>query len=154
MELRKFTIDDYDEVFALWRASEGIGLGASDTRESIAAFLDRNPGLCLTARDGGVLAGAVLCGHDGRRGYLHHLAVSVAYRRRGVGRLLVKQCIQALATLGISRCHIFVFQANESARAFWEREGWWVRDDLWLMSREVSGETGPEAQQAQRGCSC
>jgi N-acetylglutamate synthase len=154
VEIREFTVADYDEVLALWQASEGIGLGPSDTREAIAAFLGRNPGLCFTARDGGILAGAVLCGHDGRRGYLHHLAVAVSHRRRGVGDLLVQRCLEGLGTLGIVRCHLFVFRTNEPARTFWEREGWWVRDDLWLMSRDVAGDVGPEAQRAQRGCSC
>jgi N-acetylglutamate synthase len=100
LEIREFTIADYDEVLSLWQASDGLGLGESDTREAIAAFLARNPGLCFVARNGAAVVGAVLCGHDGRRAYLHHLAVAVSHRRRGVGRLLAAQCLEAVRSLG------------------------------------------------------
>ena len=154
MDILDFTVADYDEVLSLWQASEGIGLGASDTREAIAAFLARNPGLCFVVREGGALVGAVLCGHDGRRAYLHHLAVAASHRRRGVGRLLATRCVEALRVLGISRCHLFVFRTNESARAFWKREGWWERDDLWMMTRDVIGAGATGCGTSQRGCSC
>lgn len=154
MEIREFTIADYEEVLTLWRSSEGIGLGESDTREATAAFLARNPGLCFIAREGGVLVGAVLCGHDGRRAYLHHLAVAVAHRRRGVGRALAARCVKSVRALGIPRCHLFVFRTNESARAFWERKGWWERDDLWMMTRDILGSDEKGCGQAQRGRSC
>lgn len=154
VEIREFTIVDYDEVLSLWKASEGIGLGESDTCEAIAAFLARNPGLCFVARDGGPLVGAVLCGHDGRRAYLHHLAVAISHRRRGVGRLLANRCVESVRSLGISRCHVFVFRTNENARAFWQREGWWERDDLWMMTRDVIGADATGGGQSQRGCSC
>jgi hypothetical protein len=79
--MRDFALADYDTVLALWRSCEGIGLSDSDTREAIATYLARNPGLSLVATDAdGVIVGAVLGGHDGRRGYLHHLAVAPAHR--------------------------------------------------------------------------
>lgn len=154
VEIHEFAQADYGEVFSLWRSAEGIGLGESDTREAIAAFLARNPGLCFVARDGDLLVGAILCGHDGRRAYLHHLAVAPSHRRRGVGRLLASRCVEALRLLGISRCHLFVFRSNRNARAFWEREGWWERDDLWMMTRDVNDADTPGCGKSQRGCSC
>jgi N-acetylglutamate synthase len=154
VEIRDFTIADYDGVFALWQTSEGIGLGASDTREAIAAFLERNPGLCFVALDGDVVVGAALCGHDGRRGYLHHLAVAISHRRRGIGHLLAEKCLGALQALGIPRCHLFVFRTNPTAFAFWEREGWWERDDLWLMSRDVGARAEPGVKDGLGGRSC
>jgi ribosomal protein S18 acetylase RimI-like enzyme len=148
VEIREFAIADYEEVLALWQASEGIGLGASDTREAIAAFLARNPALCFVVREGDALVGSVLCGHDGRRAYVHHLAVAVSHRRRGIGRLLAARCLAALGDLGIARCHLFVFRTNTAARAFWEREGWWERDDLWMMTRDVIGGDAPDVPSA------
>jgi putative acetyltransferase len=131
---------DYDRVRALWERSAGIGLNESDTREAINAFLARNPGLSLVALAAdGSLAGAVLSGHDGRRGYLHHLAVDTAHRRRGLGSALVERCLKDLRALGIPKCNIYLFADNADGRAFWLREGWAVRDDLVVLQRGSCG---------------
>jgi ribosomal protein S18 acetylase RimI-like enzyme len=132
--IRELTINDYDAVYALWLASEGVGLGDSDSREQIAAFLRRNPGLCFVAEVEGQLVGTILGGHDGRRGYIHHLAVHDDFRRQGVGQALAEQCQVALKAQGILKCHLFVFSDNERAQAFWRSVGWYDRDDLHMMS--------------------
>jgi len=131
------TIDDYDEVLALWKACEGIGLSSADSRESIAVFLNRNPGLSCVARRDGQLVGAVLCGHDGRRGYIHHLAVNESCRREGVGRDLVAACLRGLQRIGVQKCHVFVFADNSDAIVFWRGIGWTRRDELTMMSRSI-----------------
>jgi putative acetyltransferase len=124
----------------LWEASEGIGLNESDTPEAIALFLDRNPGLSLVALDtAGVIVGTVLCGHDGRRVYLHHLAVTPSSRGRGLGRAMVNHCLASLQALGIPKCNIYLYANNERGRAFWTHEGWAVRDDLLVMQRGIGG---------------
>jgi len=128
---------DYDRVLALWKTSEGIGLNESDGRRPIALYLKRNRHLSLVAETDDQLIGAVLCGHDGRRGYLHHLAVSHGYRRRGVGRALVAECLARLHTAGISRCNIFLYAVNATGRAFWLREGWVPRKELVMLQRET-----------------
>ena len=87
--LRPLAHADYDTVRSLWENTEGIGLNESDTSAAVALFLERNPGLSLVALSPtGEIVGAVLCGHDGRRGYLHHLAVVKAARGRGLGPLV------------------------------------------------------------------
>src|SRR5215471_3680247 len=106
-KIELMSLDDYDEVIALWQSAEGVGLGESDTRDAIAAYLKRNPGMSFVARHEGELAGAVLCGHDGRRGYLHHLAVAPPHRRNGLGRKLVAKCLAELKRRGILKCNIF-----------------------------------------------
>jgi putative acetyltransferase len=85
--------------------------------------------------DGEQLAGVVLCGHDGRRGYIHHLAVSHSHRRQGIGRALVARCLAALERAGIGKCHIFVFRENEAALAFWQGTDWIDRVDLTMLSQ-------------------
>ncbi len=136
-EIRQMTMADYDEVYALWEASEGIGLSAADEREGIAHFLERNPGLAFVACAGTELVGAVLVGDDGRRGYLHHLAVSAAYRHQGLGRALVERCLVALGERGIRKCHIFVYGGNQGGLAFWEEVGFYPRPELVLMSHDI-----------------
>ena len=132
--LRPLTIADYEPARRLWEESEGVGLSESDTREAIACYLVRNPGLSLVAlTPAGEIVGAVLCGHDGRRGYLHHLAVSRAHRGKGLGRKLVQECLSRLRTEGITKCNIFLFATNDAGRAFWVHEGWALRGDLLVL---------------------
>ena len=129
------SLDDYDAVLALWQEAEGIGLSAADGREAIGRYLLRNPGLSFTAWDGELLVGAVLCGHDGRRGFIHHLAVRESHRRQGIGQMLVERCLDELRKQGIDKCHLFVFAHNAAAIAFWQALGWTLRNDIAIMSR-------------------
>lgn len=138
VEIREMTPSDIDEVLALWQAMEGIGLDeVVDSPRGIEQHLTRNPGLSFVATVDGNLAGTVLGGHDGRRGYLHHLAVVERHRRRGIGRGLIDRSIHALRELGIRRCHVFVFQEGAAAPAFWSAIGWQRRQDLSIMTRNI-----------------
>jgi putative acetyltransferase len=140
--VRILRLSDYPSVYALWKKTEGIGLSESDTREAIARFLKRNRNLSLVATLGGRIVGTILCGHDGRRGYLHHLAVAAAFRRRGLGRKLVNICLEKLNAEGIPKCNLFLFASNTSGKAFWRRIGWTVRADLRLVQRTTVGACG------------
>jgi putative acetyltransferase len=146
--LRPFTIADYDAVYALWLQTEGMGLNDSDTREAIAAFLERNCGLSAVACTAvGMIVGAVLCGHDGRRGYLHHLAVARSHRKQGIGRALVDQCLARLAAHKIQKCNLFLFANNTEGRTFWLKQGWTTREDIVLVQTVLKPGDND-------GCSC
>ena len=147
--VRRFRIEDFDAVIALWRRTEGVGLNESHTRRDIAAFLRRNPRLSFVAEQGGRIIGAVLCGHDGRRGYLHHLAVSKRHRRRGIGRLLVNACLAKLRKAGIQKCNIFIFANNAAGMKFWAHTGWTLRTELRLMQIRLG-----DGRSAGRDCPC
>ncbi len=139
VSLRPMLASDYEAVTGLWKASAGVGLSQADSREAIERYLARNPGLSQVAIIGAeILAGAVLCGHDGRRGLLHHLAVHPEFRRLGLARALVERCLQGLAGEGIDKCHLFVFNENQSGREFWLNCGWRERPELVLMSAETA----------------
>ena len=140
--VRSFRIEDFDAVIALWQRTEGVGLNESDTRRAITAFLRRNPRLSFVAEQGGRIIGAVLCGHDGRRGYLHHLAVSKRHRRRGIGRRLVNACLAKLHKAGIQKCNIFIFANNAAGMKFWTCAGWSLRTDLRLMQIRLDDSSG------------
>jgi len=137
MEVRTLDIEDYDLVINLWKSTEGIGLSNADSKDNIKEFLQRNPGLSLVVIKDGELVGAILCGHDGRRGYLHHLAVRKDQRLEGLGKELVKNCLQRLNEAGIDKCHIFVFRENGQGIGFWTENGWLARLDLHIMSRNT-----------------
>lgn len=132
-------MEDYDAAYALWEASEGIGLSAADARENIESFLSQNPGLSFVARsDDGTLAGALLASCDGRRGFLYHCAVAKSHRRRGIGKALVERSLAALAARGMRKCHIFVAADNAEGKRFWQRIGWEERTTILVMSHDVA----------------
>ncbi len=139
--VREFGMEDYDEAYALWEASEGIGLSAADSRENIALFIRQNPALSFVAvpaaSGGRGILGAVLASCDGRRGFLYHVAVSRAARGRGIGRALVERSLAALAARGMRKCHIFVASDNHEGKRFWEKLGWEERTTLFVMSHDV-----------------
>ena len=122
--VRPMTIDDYDAVRAVWIASEGVFLADADTRESLGRYLIRNPRTSFVALVDDVIVGAILCGHDGRRASMHHLAVASEHRGQGIGRALVENCLSSLAREEINCSYIFVLDDNESVISFWEHLGW------------------------------
>jgi N-acetylglutamate synthase len=132
------TIDDYPAVMTLWTRSEGVGLTESDSREGIESFLTRNPGMSAVAvTEKGSLLGTVLCGHDGRRGYLHHLAVVPTHRKRGIASCLIAWSFDCLARRGIEKCNVFLLESNEEGANFWLHNGWNVRTDLRILQKAV-----------------
>lgn len=135
--IHEMNIEDYPEIYQLWQMSDHLGLGKSDSRYAIEAFLKRNPGMSYVAWKGDQIVGTVLCGHDGRRGYIHHLMVHPDYRRRGIGQSLVSRCMYALTRIGIQKCHLFVYEDNEGGIKFWESLGWKKRVELNMMSQEI-----------------
>ncbi len=134
-QLSELTADDYQEVMTLWNSAPGVR--ASEPRAEYERILERNPGLATAARVGTELAGAVLCCHDGRRGYLYHLAVAEKFQRLGIGRALVEHCLQRLKQLGIGRCTIFLVADNTAGRTFWLENGWRERTDLVAFARDL-----------------
>jgi ribosomal protein S18 acetylase RimI-like enzyme len=134
MDIRKMIIEDYDAVIGLLTATSGVRLRDADSRAATARYLERNPELSFVAIVDGAIAGCVMCGHDGRRGYLQHLAVSRQHRRLGIGSALVGACLTKLESLGIFKTHIDVLVGNQQAHDFWRRRGWQKRDDVFRYS--------------------
>ena len=124
MTTRDFVIADYDAAVALWNEVEGLEICEGDSREELLEYLARNPSLSRVAEENGRLIRAVLCGHDGRRGWIYHLAVSPTYRGRGIGKLLLDDCVRGLHRAGIKRAIILVARDNSLGHDFWLRNGW------------------------------
>ena len=76
MNIRVMTIEDFDQVHALWMSIKGFGIrSVDDSKEGVERFLKRNPTTSVVAEEDGKIVGAILCGHDGRRGCLYHVCV-------------------------------------------------------------------------------
>lgn len=131
MEIRLMSIEDYDEVYRLWKNTEGVGLRSlDDSQEGIRNFLQRNPSTNFIAQENHEIIGVILCGQDGRRGYIYHTTVKENYRGQGVGKALVSAVIAALKKEGINKVALVAFAANESGNKFWESLGFAQRNDL------------------------
>ncbi|MDE7282729.1 MAG: GNAT family N-acetyltransferase [Lachnospiraceae bacterium] len=128
---RVMTIDDYDEVYSLWMSIKGFGIrSVDDSREGVAAFLKRNPSTSVVNVEDGKIVGAILCGHDGRRGCLYHVCVAEGYRMRGIGKAMVVFCMNALKKENINKVSLIAFTKNDIGNAFWNQIGWTRREDL------------------------
>jgi ribosomal protein S18 acetylase RimI-like enzyme len=134
---RAFGMGDYDGAIALWTGVEGVEICEGDSREEIADYLKRNPGLSRVAEADGKIVGVALCGHDGRRGWIYHLAVAAPYRRRKVGKLLLDDCAKGLRAAGLKRAIILVASDNPAGRQFWLNDGWEDIDGAIAMTREL-----------------
>ena len=129
--IRVMTIDDYDEVKALWMTIHGFGIrSVDDSREGIERFLKRNPTTSVVAIEDGHVVGAILCGHDGRRGCLYHVCVEEKYRLHGIGKEMVVFCMNALKEEQINKVSLIAFTQNDIGNAFWKCIGWTKREDL------------------------
>jgi len=138
MIITLMTIDDYDDVYALWIGTPGMGLNdVDDSREGIQKYLARNPRTCFVARAGDRLIGVILSGHDGRRGFIHHLAVAAPERRKGVGKGLVQAALTALCEEGIHKVAFVVFRKNQAGNEFWEKLGFEERQDLIYRNKPI-----------------
>lgn len=124
IDTRGFSINDYDAALRLWQRAEGIEVAEGDDKEGVAEFLARNPGLSRVALDGSAVVGVVLCGHDGRRGHIYHLAIDPPYQGRGLGKRLLDECLQQLRRTGVKRTIILVASDNQRGMRFWKRSGW------------------------------
>ncbi|HCG8547386.1 TPA: GNAT family N-acetyltransferase [Vibrio parahaemolyticus] len=138
VKIREMDIADYDDVIKLWGQTEGMSLRDADSKERINNYLIRNPNLSFVAVSANEIVGAVLVGTDGRRGYLQHLAVSSNFRGKNLGRELVSQAISALANVGVPKTHLFVYNENVNAQQFYEKLGWFPRDEVRMYSYNSS----------------
>ncbi|HTH13383.1 MAG TPA: GNAT family N-acetyltransferase [Spirochaetia bacterium] len=132
---------DIPAARAFWVGVPGLGLSSADEPEALARFFARNPGLSWGAYDGDRLVATVLAGHDARRGFLYHLAVSPDHRGQGLSTELMSRALEALVAEGVEKVHAFVLADNAQGLAFWAaaaRRGWHRRGDLLLFSKTLS----------------
>ena len=131
MTVRTMTIEDFDQVHALWMTISGFAIRSiDDSRDGVERFLRRNPTTSVVAEEDGKIVGSILCGHDGRRGCLYHVCVHKDYRMRGIGKAMVVYAMNALKAEEISKVSLIAFTRNDIGNAFWNRIGWTRRLDL------------------------
>lgn len=131
INIRKMNIEDYDEVYGLWKTIHGFGLRSiDDSREGVSRFIKRNPDTSMVAECDGEVIGSILCGHDGRRGCFYHVCVREDMRKQGIGKRMATECMRVLQAEGINKVSLIAFKSNNVGNAFWKSVGWTFRDDL------------------------
>jgi ribosomal protein S18 acetylase RimI-like enzyme len=139
VNIRTMSIGDYEAVYALWLSCKGMGLNdLDDSREGIARYLRRNPSTSFVCEADGRIAGVIMAGHDGRRGFIHHTAVHPDFRRQGIARQLVEAALAALKAEGIHKVALVVFDRNQTGNGFWEQQGFTTREDLVYRNRALT----------------
>ena len=139
MIIRNITIADYDGISRLWTGSEGTGLRSlDDSRQGIERFLKRNPATSFLCLKEDRVTGVLLCGHDGRRGFIYHTVVDRAFRGQGIGRALVDHCLSALKAERIHKVALVAFKTNTEGNGFWEALGFTERPDLTYRNRSLN----------------
>ena len=129
--IRIMTMDDYEEVYKLWKKIHGFGIRSiDDSREGIERFIKRNPETSIVAELDGKIVGSILCGHDGRRGCFYHVCVDENYRRQGIGKAMVVHAMEELKKEKINKVSLIAFTKNDIGNAFWNQIGWTKREDL------------------------
>jgi ribosomal protein S18 acetylase RimI-like enzyme len=134
MHYRNLQITDHQDLIVLWRNCDGISLRDADSRQGMQKYLERNPGLSFVAEADARIVASLMAGHDGRRGYIQHLAVDPEQRNQGIAGRLLELCLQALQAQGIVKSHVHVLNSNQLGRDFWSRRGWLHRDEIEMYS--------------------
>ena len=131
ISIRPMTIEDYEQVYDLWMSIKGFGIRSiDDSREGVTRFIRRNPTTSMVAVVEDKIVGAILCGHDGRRGCFYHVCVHEDYRKHGIGKAMAVACMRALQEEKINKVSLIAFKNNEIGNRFWSSVGWTFRDDL------------------------
>lgn len=136
VKIRLMTINDWESVEKVWKDHEGTN-PVDDSEEGFTRYLKRNPTTSFVAEDDGKIIGTILAGHDGRRGFLHHVVVLPGYRLKGVGEEMVSRAMEALEKEGIQKTALVVFEDNDLGNGFWEHIGFTTRPDLVYRNKYV-----------------
>jgi ribosomal protein S18 acetylase RimI-like enzyme len=137
IKYRQMNLRDYPLLIELWKNTPGIGISSSDRKNKIRLFLNKNRKTCFVALKDREIVGTVLCGSDGRRGYIYHLVVKKEYRNKGIATRLIDYCLDGLKRNKIDKCHLFVYKTNVGAIDYYIRKKWKQRDELLIFSKNL-----------------
>jgi ribosomal protein S18 acetylase RimI-like enzyme len=114
------------QVIQLWKSVFAYDTAHNQPSLAIDKKLAVHDELFFLALVDGMVAGTVLCGYDGHRGWLYSVAVHPAYRKQGLGGALVHFAEQALTARGCMKINLQITAGNESVTAFYESLGYVV----------------------------
>lgn len=138
VQYKVMTSDDYDGVYNLWLNIPSMGINKTDdSREGIEKYLMRNPTTSFVALADGKVIGSILAGHDGRRGFIQHIAVLPQYRRQGIATKLLDMAMKALDEEGINKVALLAFKKNTLGNNFWDKTEFTIREDVYYRNKSI-----------------
>jgi len=120
------TTADREPVIALWQAA-GLTRPWNDPACDFDLAMANPTSTILLARDGGCLAGSVMVGFDGHRGWVYYLACDPAQRRTGIGTTLMRAAEDWLDACNCPKIQLMVRDDNADARGFYAALGYEVQ---------------------------
>jgi len=130
MDVRPFCKQDHDAVVALWREVFPNAPARNDPVRDIRRKLEVQPELFLVAVVDGSVAGTVMAGFDGHRGWVHLVAVDPRHRRRGVGSSLMRRAENLLEEMGCPKLNLQVRSTTPEVIGFYESLGFQVEERI------------------------
>lgn len=138
IEYKVMSTEDYDGVYDLWMNIPGMGINSTDdSREGIEKYIKRNPTTSFVAINNGKIVGAILAGHDGRRGFIQHMAVLHEFRKQGIASELLEKSMNALEKEGIHKVALLAFKKNELGNSFWDNQEFIIREDVYYRNKSI-----------------
>jgi ribosomal protein S18 acetylase RimI-like enzyme len=135
VDIRPYESKDQTQVVALWSEVFPDDPPWNEPSSMIRRKLTVQPELFLVAHVTGEVAGTVLAGFDGVRGWIHHLAVRASYRRQGLASSLMTAAEKGLAALGCPKVNLQVRATNSAVVGFYRSLGYEVEDRTSLGKR-------------------
>lgn len=130
MEIKLMTINDCNRVYSLWARTPGMSVyTVDDSPQGLERYLKRNPTTSFIALDDSKTIASILCGHDGRTGYVYHTCVDQQYRETHIGTELLRRSLEALKAENISRVSLLTQKNNLAGNSFWTAKGWTLKRD-------------------------
>ena len=147
--IRPCTDEDCDAVAALWRKT-GLARPWNDPAQDIARCRAAPNAELFVAELGGAVAGSVMAGHDGHRGWVYYLAVDPDVQRRGLGRRLMRRAEKWLKDAGAPKVQLMVRADNAPVRAFYEALGY-TDSEVAALEKWLDGEAAAKKAAARAG---
>ncbi len=141
MEIRKLTINDYEEIIKLWsKARLPYKPRGRDSKEAIAVEMKANPEFFLGAFGDSRLVGMVIISCDMRKGWINRLAVDPDYRNRGIAKALIAESEKTLRKRGVRIFCALVEDYNAVSKKLFKECGYVEHRDIIYFSKRDSNE--------------
>jgi len=145
LEIRDFEDGDFASLARLWTESGVASPSRGDSLESVRATLAARGRILVMGGDGkrssggdrGVIASVWLT-DDGRRLFVHHMAVLPEWQGKGLGKRLMVAAVGIAAERGL-QMKLEVARDNEGAIALYRRFGFEGLGDYEVMIRRRIG---------------
>lgn len=138
-QIRKLTIDDYDDLIALWvRSDLSHRPKGRDSREAMKPEMEREETIFLGMFDGKKMIGSILGNSDGRKGWINRLAIDPLYRGKGLAGILIEECEKALYKMGLKVIAALIEGDNKTSESAFSKAGYSYGKDIKYYSKRFS----------------